>query len=314
LIARLEGYQKEINGLAFSCDGARIVSSSNDDAVRVWDTSNWNCLLVIESRVDAATVAAGQQWWAARTETETVILSPSTETGVAWLPAALESLVAHSGCIWAGVVKRTLITETPFYVFCLEMGAPSDLLGREGFGLSAQQDAPEAQVHDVSLPLPLDRPAAEEADYLLSQVKNLLDEDRPEDALDLLWGRGGSSEPFLRNAKGVCRLRMGETSDAIETFGALALASRGRDTDLLPEAPTVFKTNFATALVRAHAVSRCVKVLNKIGDEQNATVQKLRAAIKRWEESLTFWQRLQWHLGIRPKRRVVLGWKLGDLF
>jgi len=73
-----------------------------------------------------------------------------------------------------------------------------------------------------------------------------------------------------------------------------------------PDLPTVYKTNYATALLLSGHPSGCLEMLAEIKDEQNPTVQRLRAAIKNWESRLTFLQKLNWWFGhIEPTNRPV---------
>jgi hypothetical protein len=54
-------------------------------------------------------------------------------------------------------------------------------------------------------------------------------------------------------------------------------------------------------------------VLREIRDENNSAVRKIRAAIQRWRDGLSFWERVWWHLGIPRDNRVELGFDPGDL-
>src|SRR4051812_46122591 len=78
---------------------------------------------------------------------------------------------------------------------------------------------------------------------VLSRVEELLESTGPRKALDYL-AQAGPGDPWVANARGGCLLRMGETGAALELFRALVL---GAGSGLRHEAPTVFKTNYATA-------------------------------------------------------------------
>ncbi len=73
-----------------------------------------------------------------------------------------------------------------------------------------------------------------------------------------------------------------------------------------PDAPNMFKRNFATALLLAGHPSGCLELLAEMRDEQHPRVQQMRAAIKRWEKTLSFFQWLNWWTGrIEPANRPV---------
>src|SRR5262249_50297263 len=68
---------------------------------------------------------------------------------------------------------------------------------------------------------------------------------------------------------------------------------------LREDVPAVFKTNYATALLGADNLPGCLRVLEEIRDEEDAAVGRLRAAIGRWQNGRTFWQKLAGFLGGR---------------
>jgi hypothetical protein len=149
-----------------------------------------------------------------------------------------------------------------------------------------------------------------EAVEMLAKVQKLLDEGRPGDALDLI-ARAKVHSPWATNALGVCQLRLGNAAVALDVFRGLVLTSGGLV--LRPDVPTVFKTNYAAALLATQNVSGCLGVLIEVRDDNNPAVQKLREAIRRWKSGLTFWQKVSWHLGGEPARPVVVDFPLGDL-
>jgi hypothetical protein len=145
---------------------------------------------------------------------------------------------------------------------------------------------------------------------LLERAKSLLQEQCPEQALGLLDSTRLKS-PWLINAKGVCLLRLGKAEQAVELFKGLAGASGVYI--LKFDAPITFKTNYATALLAANDLKRCLHVLHEIGKEDNPTVTQLRSAIQQWKRSLSLWQKIGWYLGEYPQRPVTLNFLLGEL-
>jgi hypothetical protein len=150
-------------------------------------------------------------------------------------------------------------------------------------------------------------PAAEarpvESIDLVGRVGCLLREGQAQTALDVLR-RSRASTSWAVNATGVCLLRLGEVRQAIDVFRSLVLR---------PDVPPVFKTNFATALLMDGNVAGCTSVLGEFREEDHPVVRNLRAAIRRWQEGMSFWEKVWWHLGSPPDRAVELGFVPGEL-
>jgi len=143
----------------------------------------------------------------------------------------------------------------------------------------------------------------------LAKVKQLLDEQCPDKALDVIT-RSRLSSPWITNATGVCAMRIGNAKSASGVFQGL-VGHLG--VMLKPDAPLVFKTNFATALLASNNMAGCLSVLHEIGQEDNPTVKRLRAGIERWKQTLSFWQKLKWYTGDIPTKPIVLDFPLGEL-
>ncbi len=152
-------------------------------------------------------------------------------------------------------------------------------------------------------------PQSPEVSELLAKVAASLDSAHPQKALELLQ-RTKVKSPWVTNAMGVCLLRMGDTERAIEVFKGIAVTS---SVCFRTDAPPVFLTNFATALLLAHNVSGCLSALGAVRDEQNPAVQRLRGAIRRWKEGLSMWQRIRWFWGDTPGGPIELGVPPGEI-
>jgi hypothetical protein len=144
---------------------------------------------------------------------------------------------------------------------------------------------------------------------LLGKVEKLLEEGRPAAALQRV-GSSRISSPWLANAAGVCQLRLGNVKAAVDTFRGLVLAAGGLI--LREDVPTVFKVNFATALLADGNLSGGLRVLDEIREEHPA-VREMRDAVRRWKGGMTLWQKLWWSVGGQPPRPLVLDFALGRL-
>lgn len=149
-----------------------------------------------------------------------------------------------------------------------------------------------------------------EIEQLLATVEEFLQQEQCSKAIELLR-RSKSGSPWVRNALGVCLLRQGEIQRAIELFRGLVLTSGS--ILLRMDVPTVFQTNFATALLMAGNVSGCQSALHNAESAGHPAVSRLRDAIVAWKQSLNFWQRVNWYLGAQPEQPIRLDFPPGDL-
>ena len=160
-------------------------------------------------------------------------------------------------------------------------------------------------------PQPSPSTAGKPANTSLSRAMRQISSGNYEKALQLL--RSAGSDPQVRNAVGVCLLRLGRFEDAMPLFRSIVLAPGC--TWIRPNIPTVYKTNYATALLLGGHPSGCEEILAEIPDKTDPGVQRLTQAIRRWVNSLTFWQKMNWWVGrIEPETcKVAIDFPPGDL-
>ena len=118
-----------------------------------------------------------------------------------------------------------------------------------------------------------------------------------------------SNSPEIRNAEGVCRMRMGEHERAVQIFRGLVVYGVNLRTDV----PLAFKTNFACALLAAGNLEGCESTLSDIKrqNETNDMVVYLRESIQRWRATLSFGDKLKMLVGVR--KPVPLHFELGEI-
>ena len=153
------------------------------------------------------------------------------------------------------------------------------------------------------------KPAAAPPDVapLLDEVRALLNAGKAKQALTAL---SRDESEWARNARGVCLMRLGQHAAAVDALRGLAVAQH---LSLKPEAPTIFKVNFATALLLSGNVNGGLTALADVRDEQHPMVQKLRAAIERWKASMSFWKRLNWRMGGEIEHPFTLDFPPGEV-
>lgn len=151
---------------------------------------------------------------------------------------------------------------------------------------------------------------SERVQALYRKAVHLLESGRVREALEAVR-TNASSDPALKNLFGVCLLRAGQADDAVKLYRQLVMSSAGLT--LRPEAPVLFKLNFATALALNGQVAGAVSVLDEIADESHPGVQRLREAIAVWRSSLPWHRRLLWRCGLEPQQPFLLGFDAGRI-
>ena len=160
--------------------------------------------------------------------------------------------------------------------------------------------------------LPIADPFSKPKDVaeLLRLVESLLSENRPTKAIEAVRLSKFSSV-WIRNAAGVCHLRLGNVRSAVDVYRGFVLTPN--NLMLRSDIPIVFKSNFATALIQDGNIPGCLNALGNCTATDHPAVGRLRMAIAEWKKGLTLWQRFNWFTGIQPDVPVVLNFPPGDL-
>ncbi|MEX0718458.1 MAG: hypothetical protein WD066_17825 [Planctomycetaceae bacterium] len=142
----------------------------------------------------------------------------------------------------------------------------------------------------------------------LRKVRTLVEAGRLQDAFDL--ANRGAADALLKNARGVCLLRMQRPEQAVRVYRELTLTGGG--IVIRSNVPLIFKLNFATALLMSGNVGGCCEILHEIRNEDHPRITQLRAAIENWKSGLTLFQRLMWRLGNPPEIPATIDFVPGD--
>lgn len=153
-------------------------------------------------------------------------------------------------------------------------------------------------------------PAAEQrSDKTLRDAVRLAESGRYEQALAVL-NRSSFNTEAIRNARGVCLMRLGRIEDALRVFRSLVLAPGS--TWMKRDLPVVFCTNFCTVLLLAGHPAGCFDALSEIADRNHPSVVRLRQTLDRWQRTLPFWSWLIWKLGSDPSVPITLDFAPGE--
>jgi hypothetical protein len=123
----------------------------------------------------------------------------------------------------------------------------------------------------------------------IDRIRCLLDEGKPQQALDLVNRRDQDSAEW-RNARGVCLLRLGKVDEAA---GVLREVVFPDDSIAIPDdMPSLYRANFATAMLLKRNLVAGIPILRRLNGEPHPYIRQLSTALARWDKSLNFVQRL----------------------
>jgi hypothetical protein len=159
----------------------------------------------------------------------------------------------------------------------------------------------DARIEDRNQAWPVD------AAGLLARVDALLRENRPREAHDLL---PDSNSPWVRNARGVCLLRLGRPGEAIGVLRDLVFDPGGFA--VRADAHPVIQANYAVALLLDGNADSFWSIFDGIPDRSHPAVARLDDAVRRWKAGMTFGQRIASALGIGGPR-FALDFPPGDV-
>ncbi|MCA9111355.1 MAG: hypothetical protein KDA52_15485 [Planctomycetaceae bacterium] len=154
-------------------------------------------------------------------------------------------------------------------------------------------------------------PPAEQtqSEILIDKAVRLVDTGQLEQAIKVLASSNLNTHA-IRNARGVCLMRLGRVADAVQLYRSLVLMQGC--TWMNPELPVIYRTNFATSLLLSGRKTGGLEALLEIREPDHPSVVRLREAFQKWEQNLTWGQWLLWKFGVDPKSPVTLAFAPGD--
>ncbi|GAA4421599.1 hypothetical protein [Bremerella cremea] len=109
---------------------------------------------------------------------------------------------------------------------------------------------------------------------------------------------------LLKNAKGVCLLRLGKFDAAVTLYREIVF--NAGCVWVRPEVPIFFKVNFATALVLSGNIDGGSNILAQSMDENNEAARRLRSCLQSWRRSYPLWKKIFWAVGLGPANTAPL--------
>jgi len=125
------------------------------------------------------------------------------------------------------------------------------------------------------------------------RIRHMAETERYKEIIDRL--HTGPTSPMVQNARAVCLMRLGRGDDAAQILRQLVMPAGC--TWMRPDAPLIYKLNFATSLLLRGLPSGCLSTLREIHEPTHPTSIALQAAVQRWVKSLSPWSRFLWTIG-----------------
>jgi hypothetical protein len=142
----------------------------------------------------------------------------------------------------------------------------------------------------------------------LQPIRELLDHDRPGDALNLVT-RSGNDSPEMKNARGVCLLRLGRLDEAISVLEEVAFRGLA---GMSFDAPALFQVNFAIAMLRANRnKGGALQISDRLDGSEHPEAARLKDAVRRWKKSMGLLGIFGCRLGLYPAKPVPLDQRAG---
>jgi hypothetical protein len=143
----------------------------------------------------------------------------------------------------------------------------------------------------------------------VENVRELLRSGQPEQALARVE-RCGQSGEWMKNARGVCLMRMGRIDAALETLRDLVF----RGLVCIPsDVPGLYKANYATVLLMKGYTQQAMEIIRGLDPQEHPYIARLNEAIAEWKRGLNLFQRFLCLITCYPSRPVELKFGPGDI-
>ncbi len=143
----------------------------------------------------------------------------------------------------------------------------------------------------------------------IAYIRQLLDSNEVERAFQYI-NKKGTHKPELRNALGVCLLRLGETEKAVGILRELVFQ---KHLSVPKDTPPLFQANYATALLIKRYNQMAIEIIKTLSPSTHPYIGRLHDAIVGWRKNLPLYRRILFKLGLYPNTRIVLNFPPGQI-
>jgi tetratricopeptide (TPR) repeat protein len=143
----------------------------------------------------------------------------------------------------------------------------------------------------------------------ITHVRQLLEAGQTENAIYFIE-KTGLQSPDLRNALGVCLLRLGKVEKALNILQELVFQ---KFLSIPKGTPALYQANYATVLLLKNYNQMAIEIINGLPAAEHPYIAQLQASVARWKKQLTAFNKFRCLLGLYPDTPVTLSVQPGDL-
>ncbi|MBE0537706.1 MAG: hypothetical protein IH624_18735 [Phycisphaerae bacterium] len=143
----------------------------------------------------------------------------------------------------------------------------------------------------------------------LDHIRELFETGRADQALQFIE-KTGSQTSELKNAFGVCLMRVGQTDRAVTTLRELVFQ---RYMCIPADTPPLFQANYATALLLKNYNQPAIDIIEDLPTSAHPYIGRLRQTIHQWRKTLPIYHRAGCLIKLYPPTPVIMSYPPGDL-
>jgi tetratricopeptide (TPR) repeat protein len=142
-----------------------------------------------------------------------------------------------------------------------------------------------------------------------AHLQPLLENGEYDKALAYL-NRLGHENDFIRNAKGVCLMRLGEIDAALKVLRELVFAGQ----ICIPSStPPLYQANYATALLLKGYNQEALEILSSLDPKAHPYIAAMKETFAEWKKGLGLFGRILCGIRLYPRKPVALKYPPGAL-
>jgi len=143
----------------------------------------------------------------------------------------------------------------------------------------------------------------------VTHVRQLLASNQAENAI-LFIEKTGIQSPDMRNALGVCLMRLGKVEKALNILQELVFQ---KFLSIPKGTPAIYQANYATVLLLKNYNQMAIEIIKGLSPADHPYIAQLHASVAQWKKQLPVFHKFRCMLGLYPDTPVTLSMEPGDI-